>query len=412
MHLSVVASRMKQTMANLNDLRIDRPVASTRPPNRWMVVTAVVVAVVSGVSLTGLRGKARAIQVQTAVACDVRRPIEKTVLDGTGYVVARRMATPSSKITGKVVEVLIEEGMKVAEGQVLARLDSPNISASLRLAEAQTVAAESALKEVSVRLNEAQKELERIAPLVAAGVASKAESDRARAEADSLKARLEYLSAQVTVAEREVAIWQQQMDDTTIRAPFSGVVVAKNAQPGEMISPVSGGGFTRSGICTIVDMNSLEIEVEVKESYINLVQPGQSVQASLDAYPDLKIACRVIAVIPTADRSKSTVKVRIGIPGPDPRVLPQMSVKVAFSGSDENPVNSRGVTIPAGAVRNQEGQPYAFVVRGGRLEKRCVTLGSSTGSEVVVLAGLNEGEAVVIEGPEHIAHGNAVEERK
>ena len=399
-------------LSNLDDLRINRPVAKAKHPNTWIVVAVLALAVVGGLSLKGSRGKTRAIQVRTAVACDVRRAKENTVLNGTGYVVARRVATPSSKITGKVMEVFVEEGTKVTEGQVLARLDSPNISASLRLVEAQKVAAESARKEVNVRFNEAQKELERMVPLVAAGVASKSESDHARAEVDSLKARLEYLQAQVTVAEREVAIWKQQMDDTTIRAPFAGVVVAKNAQPGEMISPVSGGGFTRSGICTIVDMNSLEIEVDVNESFINRVQPGQSVQATLDAYPDSKIGCHVIAVIPTADRSKSTVKVRVGLPGPDPRVLPQMGVKVAFSGGGETPVNALGIAIPTAAVRHEEGQPFAFVVRGNRLEKRYVTLGSSTSSETVVLAGLHAGEVVVIEGPDRIAHGHAVEERK
>ena len=172
------------------------------------------------------------------------------------------------------------------------------------------------------------------------------------------EAHLAQQKLDVVVAERNVALWQQQMDDMIIRAPFDGVVTTKDAQPGEMISPVSaGGGFTRTGIGTIVDMDSLEIEIDVNESYINRVEPGQPVEATLDAYPDWKIPCKVIAIIPTADRQKSTVKVRVGFDQLDPRILPDMSVKVAFPRQR----------------RRADGEPH-----GARSQKRGAATGTDT----------------------------------
>src|SRR5439155_23675287 len=202
-------------------------------------------------------------------------------------------------------------------------------------------------------------------------VASQSELDRAEAEAKSLRARLEKQKADVVVSERDVAQWQQQLDDTVIRAPFSGIVTSKNAQPGEMISPMSAGGsFTRTGICTIVDMESLEVEIDVNESYINRVQPGQAVEAALDAYPEWKIPCKVIAIIPSADRQKSTVKVRVGFDKLEPRILPEMSVKVAFQeAGGAGPVAGRSVTVPKSAVQQQDGRDVVLVVQNGRAER-------------------------------------------
>src|SRR5439155_12992154 len=183
-------------------------------------------------------------------------------------------------------------------------------------------------------------------------IATQADLDHAEASALSLKAKLEQQRADITVAERQVASWQQQLEDTIIRAPFAGIATSKNAQPGEMISPISaGGGFTRTGICTIVDMSSLEIEIDVNESYINRVQPAQPVEATLDAYPDWKIPCKVIAIIPTADRQKSTVKVRVGFDQLDPRILPEMGVKVAFRETSGAGGADHTVVIPKNAVQ-------------------------------------------------------------
>src|ERR1019366_8998812 len=276
----------------------------------------------------------------------------RTVLNASGYVTARRQATVSSKVTGKVTEVLFEEGMKVKEGQVLARLDETNVKTSLAVAQAQLDSAKAALAQTEAQLKNADQEFQRATELVKQHIASQADLDLAESNAKALAARLAQQKLDVVVAERQVALWRQQMDDMTIRAPFAGVITTKDAQPGEMISPVSaGGGYTRTGIGTIVDMNSLEIEIDVNESYINRVEPGQAVEAALDAYADWKIPCKVIAIIPTADRQKSTVKVRVGFDQLDPRILPEMSVKVAFQNAGGTAA-TRAILIPKSAVRN------------------------------------------------------------
>ena len=282
----------------------------------------------------------------------------RTLLNASGYVTTRREATVSSKVTGKVMEVLVEEGMQVAEDQVLARLDASNIETGLRAGRGAIDArANSSARD---RAAGEQAEAEAAAPAAAENPRLRVPPNKPRRarKPPCMKARLERQQADVTVAERQVDVWQQQMDDTIIRAPFAGIVTTKNAQPGEMISPMSaGGGFTRTGICTIVDMDSLEIEIDVNESYINRVEPGQPVEATLDAYPDWKIPCKVIAIIPTADRQKSTVKVRVGFDKLDPRILPEMGVKVAFRESGEAaPRPAARSTVPKSAVRQQDGR--------------------------------------------------------
>jgi RND family efflux transporter MFP subunit len=239
--------------------------------------------------------------------------------------------------------------------------------------------------------------------------------DRVESDAKALKARLDRQMADVVVAESEVKLWLQQLDDTIIRAPFSGIVTSKNAQPGEMISPMSAGGsFTRTGICTLVDMTSLEIEVDVSESYINRVEPGQRVEAVLDSYPDWRIPAKVIAIIPAADRQKATVKVRVGFEKLDPRVLPDMGVKVAFQqGAGAEPsASGRSITIPKAAVRQNDGREVVWVVREGRLERRAVTVRATRGDEVTIAAGLSGGERVVIGGPDNLVEGARVTEAK
>jgi RND family efflux transporter MFP subunit len=321
--------------ATLADLRIDR---RRRGGRRWPAVAAallVVVAVAVALALwwrgrDGTAARAAAAPAPPAAAAPAA-PGGGVVLEASGYVTARRRSTISSKVTGRIEEVLVEEGMRVEAGQPLARLDDAQAAALLALAEAQLGAARGAVEETRVRLAEAHLERERQASLVASGVAAPAALDAARAEADSLAARLALGGDEVAVAQRQVAVRRQDLRDTVIRAPFAGMVVSKDAQPGEMISPMSaGGGFTRTGICTLVDMASLEIEVDVNEAYIQRVRPGQRVAAVLDAYPELTLPAHVITSVPTADRQKATVKVRIGFDQLDERVLPEMGVKVTF----------------------------------------------------------------------------------
>jgi len=352
--------------------------------------------------------------VRTAVAREIGGASgDHTVLNASGYVTARRAATVSSKVTGKVVEVLIEEGMKVKEGQVLARLDDTNIKTSLNVAQAQLESTRAALDETRAQLKQANQEYQRITELAKQHIASQSDLDLAESNAKSLQAHLAQQEVDVTVADRTVAMWQQQMDDMIIRAPFDGIVTTKDAQPGEMISPVSaGGGFTRTGIGTVVDMDSLEIEIDVNESYINRVQPGQPVVATLDAYPEWKIPCKVIAIIPTADRQKSTVKVRVGFDQLDPRILPEMSVKVAFRETGGGSTANHTVLVPKSAMQSQDGRDVVFVVQHGRAERRAVTVIDTQGDDSVLSAGVSAGESVVADPPAGLIDGMPVRARK
>src|SRR5688572_1676665 len=397
---------MSHERSTLDQLRIDR---NTAPRQQVGPRIALVLLLLLSLATGGFfwANRSKAATVTTALAREVTSGAKTTLLNASGYVTARREATVSSKVTGKVIEVLVEEGMKVEPGQILARIDSVNVEASLRLAEAQLSATRAALNETQVRVREAEREWRRIDQLSREQIATVTDLDRAQAALDSYKARLEQQTAQVTVAEREVALWKQQLDDTIVRAPFAGVVTAKNAQPGEMISPVSaGGGFTRTGICTIVDMASLEIEVDVNESYINRVQAGQPVEATLDSYPDWRIPCKVIAIIPTADRQKATVQVRVGFDSLDPRILPHMGVKVAFQGGSNGATQpTRSIVIPASALQQEDGRDYVWLFQNGRVERRAVTTSATRNDEVTLAAGVAAGEKVVVNAPAGLKDG-------
>lgn len=404
---------MNDPKPKLDDLRIERG-TSAAPGRGGKWVALAVLLLLAGAAVAWLATRPKPVRLRTVQAREGggTAASKRTVLDSSGYVTARREATVSSKVTGKVVEVLVEEGMNVKEGQVLARLDDTNVRASLLLAEAQFVSASNALAETRVRIREAQQELERQAGLLKSKIATQADYDHAEASALAYQARLIQQEADVVVAERTVATWQQQLDDTVIRAPFAGIVTSKNAQPGEMISPISaGGGFTRTGICTIVDMQSLEIEIDVNESYINRVEAGQPVEATLDAYPDWKIPCKVIAIIPTADRQKSTVKVRVGFDKLDPRLLPDMSIKVGFREVGGG-TTTHSVLIPKAAVHEQDGKDVVLVVQNDRAERRAVTVSGSSGDDAVVSAGLAASEKVALDWAEPIADGTTVREVK
>lgn len=340
----------------------------------------------------------------------------QTVLNASGYVTPRRAATVSAKMTGKVIDVLVEEGKRVEQGQVLAHLDASNIQASRALSEAQVRSARVAVEETRALVVQARANWQRTTQLVGEKVATAADLDKAEADYRSLEARVQRQEAEVVVAERSLATWDQQLEDTVIRAPFGGIVTAKNAQPGEVISPMSAGGFTRTGICTLVDMGSLEIEVDVNESYLNRVAPGRRVEATLDAYPDWKIAGHVIAIIPTADRQKATVKVRVGFEKLDPRILPDMGVKVAFLGAEEGgavPVKAggRALLLPRTAVRDAEGRTVVWLLKNGRLERRAVQAEPASAEDTRVGAGVSAGDRVVLDPPPGLIDGAPAREK-
>ena len=417
---------MPELKDDLSALRIEREPERQRR-GRWIIwVGLLVVLGAAGAAAARWVMRERPIEVEVATVSERAAGTQAVVLNASGYVTARRRATVSSKITGKVVEVNVEEGMAVKEGQVLARLDDATFRASLSLAEAQAEAARRNVRESEVRLAEAKLALGRVMQLVKDQLITASEVDKSQAEVDSLEARIAASREQVRVVESQIALEQTNLDNTVIRAPFSGVAISKDAQPGEMVSPVSaGGGFTRTGICTIVDMRSLEIEVDVNESYINRVQPDQSVTAILNAYPEWEIPARVITTVPAADRQKATVLVRIGFKALDPRILPDMGVKVTFLRDTEEGGNgsarrdgapmpaAQPVTlVPKAAIRVEGDQTYAFVVSGGIVDRRAVKTGGADGDRVEVVAGLRAGDRVVVSPPPTLVTGAMVTEKQ
>ena len=409
-----VGSNLKDDLASL---RIDQSARGGTGRRGPLILLLVLVLAVAGAGwvLAG-RDAAADVELATVTAASAGGAGSNSVLNASGYVTARRRATVSSKVTGKVLEVFVEEGKAVRRGQVLARLDDSQIQSMLNVARAQLAAAERAAAEDVARLREAELTLERRRQLVTERVISKAELDAAEAQVASLQARIAHAEQQVQVARAQVEARKTDLDDMVVRAPFDGVAISKDAQPGEMISPVSaGGGFTRTGICTIVDMSSLEIEVDVSESYIKRVREGQPVEAILDAYPDFRIPAHVITTVPAADRQKATVRVRIGFDALDPRILPDMGVKVAFLEAPAPagaPADVRpAILVPSRAVRSDGGASVVFVVQDDRAERRAVRTGSTAGDRIEVTSGLNPGERIVVDGPATLADGARVRER-
>ena len=394
---------MEDKSALLNQLRIDRESEPPRSP-KWPLWLAGAAGVLIIAGLAWFWSRPKGIPVRVAVAQPVsadNAAAPASILDASGYVVARRQATVASKITGKMVELDIEEGDHVKEGQVIARLDGTNLRAALDAARAQLDYAKSGLAETEVNLKNAKRDYERQRSLLAGHFVSQSAVDNAQTSMDALAAQLATQRTNVEVAQRNIDVAQRNLDDTVVRAPFAGVVTVKAAQPGEIVSPISaGGGFTRTGIGTIVDMESLEIQVDVNENFINRVQPDQKVTAKLNAYPDWQIPGHVIAVIPTADRSKGTVTVRIALDQKDPRILPEMGVRVAFL--DGTPgaggAGSRigGAALPPAAVQSSGAAGVIFVIHDSTVERRAVKLGAADGERVVVLAGVTPGERAAV----------------
>ncbi len=374
----------------------------------WLSATLGLLVLLSGAALYLLQNRKPLVSVALAKAGDTSSA--ETVLNASGYVTPRRRATIAAKITGRVSAMYAEEGMRVAEGQVLAELDESDARVRLDSAKADRDASVAAIEDLQVRLGNAQRELARARALQESGIRTVEALDQAQTTADSLAAQLELAKTQVKAAEARIVVAQQDVDNATIRAPFAGMVVSKDAQVGEMVSPVSaGGGYTRTGIATVVDMKSLEIEVDVNESYIARVEPGQPVSAMLDAYPDWRIPAHVRTVIPTADRQKATVKVRISFDKLDPRILPDMGVKVAFlrSGDLAKRAIARAV-VPEDAVQRKSGRAFVWLVKDGRVEQRAVEVAEARGGEIPVLAGVNAGDALVVKGQAALRDGEAV----
>src|SRR5271156_942841 len=404
--------------ADLGSLRIHDKQRSGGKAGKWIAyaTAAVGVIVLLGGAALRFRDQTPIVEVVTAVKPEAGG--RSAILNASGYVTPRRRATIAAKITGRVTGVFFDEGTHVHEGQLLATLDDSDVKKALDSTKADRNAAEAAIKDFEVQLKFSQIELRRAEQLQQAGVQTQEQLDTASTNVDSLKAKIDLAKQQVQTSEAKIREAQQAVDNCVITAPYDGIVVSKDAQVGEMVSPISaGGGFTRTGIATIVDMNSNEIEVDVNEAYIARVKDRQKVTAILDAYPDWEIPSHVRTVIPTADRQKATVKVRISFDKLDPRILPDMGIKVTFL-SDE-PVKKADASapvvaalLPNEALHDENGKKVVFLVKGDKLERRAVGVGNAQGSQTEILSGLAAGDSVVVKGPANMQDGQAVEIKK
>ncbi len=403
--------------ADLSSLKIQDSARSKGSAGKVLAyISAVIGAIVLlGGAFLAIRGRKPQVEVTTARAAGGSDQV--TALNASGYVTPRRRATVAAKITGRVTGVFFDEGNNVKEGQLLATLDDSDVQKALTTARADKDSSAAGIADLQVQLTLAEIQLKRTQGLVDAKVQTEEALDNAKASVDSFKAKIALTRQQVVAAETRIAEAQQAVDNCTIRAPFAGRIVSKDAQVGEMVSPISaGGGFTRTGIATIVDMKSNEIEVDVNEAYIAKVKEKQRVEARLDAYPDDKdkYAAHVRTVIPSADRQKATVKVRISFDHLDDKVLPDMGVKVAFLEDEEpkkkdpNAMVAKAV-IPLNAVHKEGNSQFVLVVKNDMLERRGVTLGMERGTDVDVIAGVSPGDTIVVKGPEGLKDGQGVE---
>jgi RND family efflux transporter MFP subunit len=425
-----MASQPRALKNDLSSLRIsDTKRTRTGGGKRWIwIVLAVIFLGLVGAAAYAFRDR----KVEVEVARSTRPSSGPAgVLNASGYVTPRRRATIAAKITGRVTAVYFDEGTRVTDNQLLATLDDSDARRTLESAKADRNSSQAAIADYEVQLKNAEIELRRTQQLVKEGVSTQQALDSAVMSADSLRAKIALAKQQVIGYVARIDEAQQAVDNCTIRAPFAGIVVSKDAQVGEMVSPVSaGGGFTRTGIATVVDLHSNEFEVDVSESYIAKVYTDQPVNAVLDAYPDWTIPGKVRTVIPTADRQKATVKVRISLtdpsdkdhvrpydPAKDPRILPDMGVKVTFlekepKKGDKVEKSAAVAMVPEKAVHDENGSKFVFVVKNDMLERRAVTVGETRGSDVEIVAGLQPDVQVVVSGPAGLRDGQPVQIQK
>jgi len=406
---------------DLGSLRIHDGQRSKSGTGKRVIYASLPVVIFAAIVATAfaLRSQKPIVEVATAAKPDAGGP--QTALNASGYVTPRRRATIAAKITGRVTGVFFDEGTRVKDGQLLATLDDSDYKRALDSAKADRDSAEASIEDLEVQLRNAAIQLKRAQQLRDSGVQTQEALDNARTAVDSLRAKIALAKQQVAAAQSRIAVAQQTVDNCTIRAPFPGIVVSKDAQVGEMVSPVSaGGGFTRTGIATIVDMKSNEIEVDVNESYIARVKEGQLAKATLDAFPNDPYDAKVRTVIPTADRQKATVKVRISFLKLDDKILPDMGVKVAFleeekpaaKGKEKEKGPQAVAFIPKSALHSDSRASFVYLLRDGKVERRAVSLGMDRGADIAVMAGLTPGDPVVVKGPESLHDGDKVEIRQ
>ena len=399
----------------LNALKIDRdPPAVASPRRGWLLGGISLVLAIIVIASAWWYFHPKAVSVQTMiVAVQGGDAAGGSILNASGYVVAQQQATVSSQVTGMINAVYVEEGMQVKKGQVLARLDDSAARATVATAASQLQTDQALVGQNRAQLLKDQQNLTRTVTLAKQGLLSQSDLDSAQAAVAIDQANLEHAQGQVKVDQDNLRSSKIFLDYTVIRAPFSGVVTEKYAHPGEMISPAAVGGFTKTGICMLVDMRSLEIDVDVNEAYIQRVHDGMPVDAVLDAYPSWHVPAHVISVVPTANQEKATVKVRIAFDKLDPRMLPQMGVQVWFyaeASKNPEPQVTR-IVIPQTAVHGESGSQYVYLLEQGHVKQQNVKTLPAPDKQVTVLSGLSGGEILVVSSKEPLHVGQAAQEQ-
>jgi RND family efflux transporter MFP subunit len=409
----------------LKQLRVDRsgakPIGSATPQRRWAGWSVAGLLVVGSALAWFYLPSTQAVPVKAVVvkqvtASGASAPAGGVVVEATGYVVARREATLAPKVAGRLDQLFIEEGSRVVAGAVVAKLDDSNVLAALRQAQGGVRLAEAMLEQSRLALANGLPQYQREQEQAAAGFISAQALQTRKSEYDGLRAAVLVSEGNLEVSKGALAVAERNLDDTVVRAPFSGVVTSRAAQAGEIVSPISsGGGTIRTGIATLVDMDSLEVEVDVNQNFIHKLRVGQPATIRLDAYPDWKIAGQVVAIVPTASRSKGTVKVRLGFKDKDARILPEMGAHVAFI-SDRAPERADAsggvprVVVPADSVQSgmDGGSAFVYVVVGSKINRRDVVLGSREGDGQVIVSGLSAGDRVALSGFDKLREGVSV----
>lgn len=404
---------MTATRPDLGKLRIDRGQAGASEGQRralvWVAALAVVAALFVVAVLLYMRG-AGGTEVRVA-------PVEvsgggsgSVGITANGYVVARTRASVSSRISGRLASLAVEEGSVVRRNQVLAVLENADYEAALAQAEADSVRVDAQVKEAEATRDQLRRDLARSRELLARNLEPKRTVEDLESQLAGAEARVGVQRAQVAASRASIAYARANLENTYIRAPFDGTVLRKDAEVGEVVAPVAtGGGLTRGAVVTMADLKTLEVEVDVNEAYIAQIRDDQPARIVLDAYPSASFSGTVRQIVPTADRQKATVQVKVSITDRDPRILPEMGARVEFLSADTVTASTPSrVFVPADAVRTEGAATIVWVVREGRVARVVIEAGPVSGGRREVRSGLSGGERVVVGNADGLTDGDKV----